>query len=101
MSPTLSPEALAARVGGDTRHARVLGVLCSEFPKEVSASNLMVRAGLPFHRDPVKAFTELCISFSHINSRLPHRVGWEIDRTNGTPQAFYRLSPAGDSKGAA
>ncbi|MBB3521082.1 hypothetical protein [Rhizobium sp. BK456] len=101
MKPTLSPEALSARVGIGTRHARVLGVLCSEYPKKISASNLMVRAGLPFHSDPVLAFTELCMSVSHINSRLPNRVGWQIARTNGTPRASYWLSPAENSEGGA
>lgn len=101
MSPSISPTALAARVGNQTRHARVIGVLCSVFPKEISASNLMVRAGLPFHDDRVSSFIQLCISVSHINSKLPGRVGWQIDRTSGTPGAFYRLAPAVESKGDA
>lgn len=101
MSPSISPTALAARVGNQTRHARVIGVLCSVFPKEISASNLMVRAGLPFHDDPVAAFNQLCISISHINSKLPNRVGWQIERTSGTPGAFYRLAPAADNRGDA
>ncbi|OWV62554.1 hypothetical protein ATY75_12075 [Rhizobium sp. N122] len=101
MKPTLSPEALSARVGSDTRHARVVGILCAVYPKEISASNLMVRAGLQFHADRVAAFTQLCISVAHINSRLPHRVGWKIDRTGGTPNDFYRLAPAVESKGDA
>lgn len=101
MNPTLSPVSLAARVGFDTRHSRVVSVLCEVFPKGISASNLMVRAGLPFHSDPVSAFTQLCISVSHINSKLPGRVGWQIDRTSGTPGAFLRLSPVADGEGDA
>lgn len=101
MNPSISPQALSARVGLDTRHARVVSVLCSVFPKDISASNLMVLAGLPFHSNPVSAFTELCISVSHINSRLPHRVGWKIDRTGGTPKDSYWLAPAADNRGDA
>ncbi|MGR9413137.1 hypothetical protein [Rhizobium leguminosarum] len=101
MNPTLSPASLASRVGFDTRHARVVSVLCEAFPKEISASNLMVRAGLPFHSDPVSAFTQLCISVSHINSKLPGRVGWKVDRTGGTPQDALWLSPADNSEGGA
>lgn len=101
MNPSISPEALAARVGVDTRHARVVSVLCSVFPKGISASSLMVRAGLPFHNNPVSAFTQLCISIAHINSKLPNRVGWKVDRTNGTPNGVYWLAPAADSKGDA
>lgn len=101
MNPSISPQALAARVGIDTRHARVVSVLCEAFPREISASNLMVRAGLPFHSDPVSAFSELCMSVSHINSKLPNRVGWQIERTNGTPRASYWLSPPENSEGGA
>lgn len=101
MNPTLSPASLAARVGSETRHARLIGVLCAVYPKKISASNLMVRAGLPFHDDRVAAFNQLCISISHINSKLPNRVGWQIDRTSGTPGAFYRLAPAADNRGDA
>jgi hypothetical protein len=101
MNPTLSPASLAARVGFDTRHSRVVGVLCEVFPKEISASNLMVRAGLPFHSDPVSSFIELCISVSHINSKLPKRVGWQVEKTNGTPRASYWLSPADNNGGDA
>jgi hypothetical protein len=101
MSPSISPASLAARVDTQTRHGRVVSVLCEAFPKEISASNLMVRAGLPFHNDPVTAFTQLCISISHINSKLPDRVGWKVDRTGGTPGAFYRLSPVADGGGDA
>lgn len=101
MSPTISPASLAARVGSETRHARLIGVLCAVYPKDISASNLMVRAGLPFHADPVGAFLKLCMSVTHINSKLPNRVGWKVERTTGTPAARYWLAPAEDCKGDA
>lgn len=91
--PALEASRLMLRVGND-RSAKIVSSLCEAYPKEISGSQLMIRAGLPFHQSPVTAFVELCTSFHRINRVLP-QYGWQAVRTGGTPGDRYVLAPVG------
>lgn len=71
---------------------RMLETLYAAYPNSIPAKQLMIRAGLPFHSDPVSAFVSLCIAFMNIN-RLISSYGWQATRTGGTPDDRYRLTP--------
>lgn len=75
-----------------TRESRILKALRDEHPNSLSAKQLMTRAGLSWRIDPVRSFTLLCIFISSLNQAL-RGTGWQDDRTGGTPDDFYKLSP--------
>ena len=91
--PALTVENLERR-SRDTRSGRIVRALCAVYPEQISARQLMIRAGLAYHSDPVSAFVELCNSFIRINQELP-RHGWQAVRTGVTPDDLYRLSSPG------
>ena len=76
----------------DCPQGTIIRSLYSRYPQSLSAKELMNRMGLPFESSPVTAFASLCIHFSNIN-RLISPFGWQATRTDGTPDARYRLAP--------
>lgn len=71
---------------------RLLETLYAEFPKSISAKQLMLRSGFNFHTEPVSSFISLCIAFQTLSDPV-RAYGWIVDRTNGTPDGHYRLVP--------
>lgn len=71
-------------------------VLGCAYPRRIFAKELMETMGLPLEADPVSSFVSLCIDFKNVNRGLKS-YGWQAVRSNGTPDAQYRLRPIGRS----
>lgn len=78
----------------DSRESRVYKALRAKYPYSLRVQTLAGVAGLSWRDDPVRAFTLLSISFSKLNQELIG-TGWQAERTDGTPEAFFWLSPVG------
>ncbi len=78
----------------DSRESRIYEALRAKYPYSLRVQTLAGVAGLSWRDDPVRAFTLLCISFSKLNQALIG-TGWLAERTDGTPEAFFWLSPVG------
>lgn len=78
----------------ERREARIIRALGSAYPKSIHAKQLMAQTGFNYHVDPVSEFIALCISFRKINQGLLG-TDWQAERSDGTPEAFYSLSPVG------
>jgi len=78
----------------DSRESRIYEALRAKYPYSVRAETLANLAGLSWRDDPVRCFTLLSISFAKLTREL---VGtdWQVMRTDGTPEAFFWLSPVG------
>jgi hypothetical protein len=81
--------------GQDSRESRIYEALRAKYPYSVRAETLANLAGLSWRDDPVRAFTLLSISLSKLNQELIG-TGWQAERPDGTPEAFFWLSPVGD-----
>lgn len=78
----------------DSRESRIYEALRAKYPYSLRVQTLAGVAGLSWRDDPVRAFTLLSISFSKLNQELIG-TGWQAERTDGTPEAFFWLSPVG------
>lgn len=79
----------------DLRESRIYEALRAKYPYSLRVQTLAGVAGLSWRDDPVRAFTLLSISLSKLNQELIG-TGWQAERTDGTPEAFFWLSPVGD-----
>jgi len=82
-------------VTSEARATRIQRALHDAYPNTVSVKTLMGRAGLSWRASPVSSFVSFCNDFILINQELSH-VGWQAERSDGTPDAVCRLSPVGD-----
>jgi hypothetical protein len=78
----------------DERSSRLLAALYSEFPRMVTAKQLMEHIGLSWRADPVGSFVCFCNDLISVQ-RAIRPTGWCVERTGGTPDHFYLLSPVG------
>ena len=78
----------------DTRGGRIARSLCAVFPNRMAAKHLMLRAGFSYHAEPIHSFVQLCAAYYDIN-RFLKPLGWQVERTGGTPDAFYQLAACG------
>lgn len=78
----------------DSRESRVYEALRAKYPYSLRVQTLAGVAGLSWRDDPVRAFTLLSISLSKLNQELIG-TGWQAEHTDGTPEAFFWLSPVG------
>jgi hypothetical protein len=94
MASALNTNSIAGLIGKapDERSGRIVSSLCAVYPESISAKQLMIRSGFPFHCEPIQSFISLCISFSQVNQALS-RAGWQAERSGGTPEDHYRLEP--------
>lgn len=67
----------------------VLALIAAGAP--LTAKNLMIRAGMDLHRNPVSAFASLCAKLPKINATLA-QSGWIVVRSGGTPDDHYHLT---------
>lgn len=88
-----APWQLMDEIKGD-RAAEAFVALCAVYPGSLSAKQLMTKAGLSWRAEPITSFVSLCHDFTSINAAL-NLYGWQADRTNGTTDANYWLSPLG------
>lgn len=78
----------------ETREGQIFLALRDAYPSAVSARQLMNLIGLFWQSDPARSFTLLAIAFSKLRQELVGS-GWQAERTDGTPDADYKLSRTG------
>ncbi len=78
----------------DDRASEAFDALCAVYPGCLSAKQLMRRVDPSWQTNRVISFASLCNQFIKINQVLRVK-GWQAERTNGTPDANYWLSPLG------
>lgn len=79
----------------DSRESRLHEALRVKHPYSISAETLCGLIGLSWQSDPIRSFTLLCITFHKLNQELIG-TGWQAERSDGTPDAYFWLSPTGD-----
>lgn len=72
------------------KHGRIVLSL-AETNAPITAKQLMLRAGMDWHRNPVSAFAALCSRLPQINAVLEN-IGWQVVRTGGTPDDHWYLA---------
>ena len=78
----------------DDRASEAFDALCAVYPGSLSAKQLMRRVDPSWQTNRVISFASLCNQFIKINQVLKVK-GWQAERTDGTPDANYWLSPIG------